>query len=151
MLFSEYCHCLSPLCAHALAWSEVLFLCCTVFLVVSLAKLGHQTHSYLSNDLWDLASSYPIDCVCACVRVCVCVRACLWGVCVCVRVCVCACMSARARVCFDYVSILCFVMGCVFQFRAIAHKRVHSYYYYFNFSRFRVFLSCSFGNNWPTT
>ena len=31
---------------------------------VSFTKLGHQTHSHLSNHLWNLTSSnYPIDCV----------------------------------------------------------------------------------------
>ena len=34
----------------------------------SISKLGRQTHSQLSNDLWNLTSSiFPIDSVCVCV------------------------------------------------------------------------------------
>ena len=92
----------------------------------SLANLDHQTHSHLSNHLWNLtSSSYPIDSVCVCVCVCVCAVPSVWHslpckvrssntltsfksslkshlfklpcwLCVCVCVCVCVC-------CFHHV------------------------------------------------
>ena len=39
--FFWYFHSLSSLCVHALTWSEIFFLCCTVCRTVSLAKLDH--------------------------------------------------------------------------------------------------------------
>ena len=59
--------------------------------------------------------------VCVCVFMSVCAF-----VCVCVSTCVRA--HARAEVCLDCVLVLCFVMGYVFQFGEIAHKRVHYSY-----------------------
>ena len=48
----------SILCAHALAWTKIFFLCYNRLSgTVSLAKLGNQTHSNLSNNFWNLASS----------------------------------------------------------------------------------------------
>ena len=71
---------------------------------VSLAKLDHQTHLYLSNHLWNLTSSsyhtvLPYCALCACVRVYVC---------------------RQTEVCFDSVLVLCFVMGYVIQSGEIA-------------------------------
>ena len=55
--------------------------------------------------------------MCACARASAWVRTC---VCVCVR----ACVRARALVCFDYVLVIFFVMGCVLQHGEIEHNRV---------------------------
>ena len=60
-------------------------------------------------------------CVCVCVRACVRARA---------RLCVSMCARALAKVCFDCVLVLCFVMGYMLQFGEIADKIVHYYYCY---------------------
>ena len=65
----------------------------------------------------------------------------------CVRACVCVCAYMHAHafdwVCFDYVLILCFVMGYVLQFGEITCKRIHYYYgYYYNKGHF---LGCIIG------
>ena len=52
-------------------------------------------------------------CVCVCVGGGACVRGCVRGY---------ARVHAIAEVCFDYVLVLCFVMGCVLQFEELAHK-----------------------------
>ena len=70
-----------------------------------------------------------------------------WNFCVWMYIlCVCVCVSARERerereresmhvhtrdrveVCFDCVSVLCFVMGYMLHFGETAHKRLHYYY-----------------------
>ena len=92
-------HCLSSFCVDALVHMvrDLFLMLHHLSGAVSLAKLGHQTHSCLLNCLSDLIltfSSCPIDpvcvCMCACVRVCMCVCVCEC-VCVCVCVCVCIC------------------------------------------------------------
>ena len=78
------------------------------------AKLGHQTHSHLSNHLWNLTSSnYPTACGCVCTCLCACVH---------------AYASAHAVIYFDCVLVLCCVMGYLFQLGETAHKSVHNYW-----------------------
>ena len=111
-LYLGYFYSLSSLCAHALTCLEIFFLRCIVHLsgTVSLAKLDHQTHSYLSHHLCISPLQAALLTVCACVRACVCA---------CVRVCVCV----LAEVCFDCVLVLCLVLcSCrVLQLGEIAH------------------------------
>ena len=75
---------------------------------VSLAKLGHQTHSqsHLSNQLWNLTSSscptereWERESACVFVCMCVCMQACMH---VCMHVCVCVCMRVCMLV-FDFL------------------------------------------------
>ena len=70
---------------------------------VSLAKLGHQTCSHLSNHLWNLTSSnYPVDCPSMCMYVCRRMHACVRvGGCTCMCVCMdaCACVCVYVHVC----------------------------------------------------
>ena len=98
--------CLPSVCTHLLG-QRSFFQLHHLFRIVSLSKFDHQTNPHLLNLP---SSSYPVASlfVCVlCVQVYVCVRA--WG--------------SLFRLCF----VLCFVMGYVFQFGEVAHKRVHYY------------------------
>ena len=58
-----YFHSLSSHFLHAFTWSEIFsYMLHCLSGTVSLAKLDHQTHSYLLNHLWNLtSSSCPVD------------------------------------------------------------------------------------------
>ena len=83
---------------------------------VSLAKLGHQTCSHLSNHLSNLTSSnYPADCPCMCMYVCRRMHACVRvGGCTCMCVCVCVCVWMHVHMCVCVYMYACMCV-CVAQ------------------------------------
>ena len=105
MLFFRYFHFfVFYLCAYTCLVRDLFLMLHHLSGTVSSAKLDYQTHSHLSNYLWNLTSSNDHTdsvCVCACVRVCV-------RVCVCVCVCMCACMCACVHACMCVCTNLTF-------------------------------------------
>ena len=82
-----------PLCACTCLVRNLFLMLHCLSGTASLLKLDRQTHSHLSDHLWNLTpSSFSTDCAC----VCVCVHEC---VCACVQVCVCVCMLVCVSMC----------------------------------------------------
>ena len=97
MLFSNAS--LFSLCAYALAWSEIFFLCCTVSRIVSLAKI--IKHTRIFQIIFEISPFFKT----------------YWLVCL--PVCVCA----RAHTQNFFLTVFWFfVMGYVLQFGEIAHE-----------------------------
>ena len=117
MLFLWCFHSLYSFCVNALIWSDIFFLCCTVW-----NGLPCQVRS--SNTLMSFKSSLKSYLFM------------LSGLHVCVRThaCVCTCMHAcRSLFWLPFVPwlgfVLCPRMGYVLQFGEIAHKRAGPYYH----------------------
>ena len=54
-----------PIHAHTRLVTDLFLMLHHLSGTISLAKLGHQEHTHLSDRLWNLtSSSYPTDCVC---------------------------------------------------------------------------------------
>ena len=87
-----------PLCACTCLVRNLFLMLHCLSGTASLFKLDRQTHSHLSDHLWNLTpSSCSIDCACVCV-------------CVCAWMCVCMCAGMRVYACLCVCLCVCMHM-----------------------------------------